>query len=84
MTAEPIRIWPFHDAPEEFQRLSPHCGDEDWVAHVPSYLPNDLPGFLTRTATSADYPEYGTHFGISGFSTHILEDASLVLIGAHA
>lgn len=32
----PIRVWRFEDAPEEFRRLSRCGGDEDWVAHVPA------------------------------------------------
>ena len=34
-TKPPIRVWPFGDAPEEYQALSTHGGDEDWVVVIP-------------------------------------------------
>ena len=30
-----IKVWPFHDAPEQYQALSGNGGDEDWLALVP-------------------------------------------------
>lgn len=32
----PILVWNFDDAPTELQALSPHGGDEDWLALVPA------------------------------------------------
>lgn len=31
-----VVVWQFHDAPEHFQALSGHGGDEDWLAFVPT------------------------------------------------
>jgi len=38
-----ILLWHFADAPEVFRRLSPHGGDEDFVALVPAGV--DPPGW---------------------------------------
>lgn len=70
---EPIRIWPFHEGPEEYQALSPHGGDEDWIAYVPACW-NGLPFFL----------EEGSRFGCCSVSEHKLPDGAIIAIGAHA
>lgn len=70
---EPIKVWRWEDAPEEFKELSPHGGDEDWVALVPAYLKNEIIGWL----------EYGS-FGCCDISKHGLPDGNEVRIGAHA
>ncbi len=72
---EPIKVWRFHEAPEEYQALSPHGGDEDWVALIPtSSNPNDY------------YPwmEKGSPFGVCDVSEHELPDGSVIRIGAHS
>lgn len=69
---QPILVWQFYDAPEKYQALSGHGGDEDWIAVLP-------PG--------ADWPmwaESGTRFGVCEVSKHELPDGCVVLIGAHA
>jgi hypothetical protein len=68
----PIRVWRFADAPAEFQALSPHGGDEDWLAHVPAYF----------AGSQIDWLEQGA-FG-NRVSEHPLEDGSIVFIGAHS
>lgn len=74
--SEPIRVWRFSDAPEEFQRLSEHGGDEDWVALVPEHIMADgTPTWLWS----------GTPFGVCDVSEHPLIDGrGTVFIGAHA
>ncbi len=67
----PIQVWRFHDAPKELRDLSPHGGDEDWVALVP-------PGY--RDAPWLDC----RHFGVSDTSEHELPNGNIVFIGAHA
>lgn len=72
--SEPILVWRFYNAPPEFQVLSTHGGDEDWIAFIPSSCTADLP----------TWAEPGTPFGVSDVSEHRLPDGSMVLIGAHA
>jgi len=35
MTTPAVFMWSFRNAPEHLQQLSPHGGDEDWIALVP-------------------------------------------------
>ena len=35
ITKPPIHVWPFHDAPQAYRDMSPHGGDEDWIALIP-------------------------------------------------
>lgn len=68
----PILVWPFYDAPQAYRELSPHGGDEDWVAFVPDSFRGD-PRFLDQ----------GTSFGCCSVSEHPV-DGGTVRIGAHA
>jgi hypothetical protein len=67
-----IKVWRFHDAPDEFKRLSTYGGDEDWLAHIPVEYANEYINWL----------EYGS-FGCCEISEHKLEDGSVIKIGAH-
>lgn len=67
-----ILVWPWCNAPEAYQLLSPHGGDEDWVAFVPNGVRRD-PMFLDE----------GTSFGCCSVSEHPV-DGGTVRIGAHA
>jgi hypothetical protein len=68
-----IKVWKFHDAPEELQKLSQHGGDEDWLALVPPALKDEwIPWLDTGT------------FGCCSIDKHLQEDGSTVFIGAHA
>jgi hypothetical protein len=67
-----IRVWRFGDAPQIFQALSPHGGDEDWVALVPAALTEAYIPWLDFMDTMRDP------------SRHQLEDGSVVVIGSHA
>ncbi len=69
-----IKIWHFKDAPKEFQELSPHGGDEDFVAHIPAPMVGYYYGWM----------ETGSSFGCCDVSEHMLPDGSQVRIGAHA
>lgn len=72
---EPIKVWPFYSAPEEYQKLSSHGGDEDWVAFIPT---------ATFEMTSQPiWMEDGTAFGCCEVSKHPV-DGGIVFIGAHA
>lgn len=42
LMSEPIKIWRFRDAPEEYRELSEHGGDEDFVMLVPSALVDEF------------------------------------------
>ena len=70
---EPIKVWDWDEAPEELKALSPHGGDEDWVALVPKHLADRHIGWL----------ESGS-FGCCDISRHELPNGDVVRIGAHA
>lgn len=73
-----ITVWPWGNAPEPYRQISPHGGDEDWVALVPRSI-------------DAQYAEYGgipwmqsgTTFGCCDVSRHEIMDG-ILYIGAHA
>ena len=69
---DPIKVWSFYDAPEEYQKLSGHGGDEDWLALLPPGIEQPL------------WAESGTSFGVCDVSSHPLPSGQTVLIGAHA
>lgn len=68
-----IKVWRFEDAPKELQELSPHGGDEDWLAVVPPGLADQWIGWI----------EIG-YFGSCEVTSHPLPDGSVVRIGAHS
>ncbi len=72
--AKSIKVWRFQDAPQEYRNLSPHGGDEDWLALVPAELADCYIGWM----------EPGSQFGCCDVSEHRLLDGSVVRIGAHA
>jgi hypothetical protein len=69
-----IRVWRFEDAPQEYRDLSPHGGDEDWLAVVPWSMKDDWIPWL----------EGGGPFGVCDVSRHELDETEIVYIGAHA
>lgn len=71
--ADPILVWAFHRAPQEYRDLSPHGGDEDWVALLPGEWKDSTPSWI----------EMGS-FGCCDVSHHELPDGRIVCIGAHA
>jgi len=69
-----ILVWSFYDAPEEYRSLSPHGGDEDWLAFIPG-----------KIAREYDVPEWmGRGFGRSETSIHRQINGDIICIGAHA
>jgi hypothetical protein len=68
-----ILVWKFHEAPERYQKLSTHGGDEDWLAYIPDRLKNEWIGWM----------EEGGSFGCSSVTQHEV-GGGLVKIGAHA
>ena len=74
MAAEPILVWRFRQAPEEYKALSGHGGDEDYLALVPASMAGSYPDLFSA----------GSWFGRCDVSEHLLPDGRLVLIGAHA
>jgi hypothetical protein len=68
-----ILVWRFEDAPKEYQELSDHGGDEDWVAFVPEYMKDYWIGWL----------ESGSYFGCASVSEHEVA-GDIIRIGAHA
>jgi hypothetical protein len=56
--AEPITVWRFYEAPEELRNLSPHGGDEDWLAEIPQQM--ETPTWI----------EAGSAFGACDVSEH--------------
>ena len=67
-----ISLWSWSEAPQEFKDLSPHGGDEDFVAFIPGCLTDEfnMRRYIGRMA-SCDCYEHEI-------------DGGLVLIGAHA
>ncbi len=74
MNNKAIQVWDWDDAPEEYKALSPHGGDEDWVALVPPKYAGRWIGWM----------ESGSAFGCCDVSEHELPDGSVVRIGAHS
>lgn len=73
--SDPILVWRFHDAPQEFQDLSRHGGDEDWLAVVPASMVGDYIPWLEEGRGG---------FGVCDVEEHRLADGRAVFIGAHA
>ena len=71
---EPILVWRFHEAPIELRDLSPHGGDEDWLAVIPPDM--EVPNWI----------DSGSAFGACDVSEHAhpTKDGWKVCIGAHA
>ncbi len=67
-----ILVWEWWDAPGELRALSPHGGDEDYVA----LLPKDM--------SAPSWMHEGSNFGCCSVSEHTYEDGRTVHIGAHA
>lgn len=64
-----IYLWRFHDAPKELQSLSPHGGDEEWLALAPVSRKEEVMDLLGRQYDT-DCMDY--------------QDGFIVAISAHA
>lgn len=69
-----VQVWRFYDAPPELRALSPHGGDEDWLALIPAALAGDWFPWM----------ESGGPFGCCDVSEHVLDGGAIVRIGAHS
>jgi hypothetical protein len=67
-----IVVWRFHEAPWELQCLSPHGGDEDWLAWFPPGN-NDRPSWAE-----------GGSFGCCDVAEITLKSGARICIGAHS
>lgn len=74
MEKEPIKVWRFEGAPEEYKKLSEHGGDEDWVALIPPHYTAEYIGWM----------DPGGSFGYCKIYEYQLENGFVVRIGAHA
>ncbi len=73
--APPILVWKFQEAPENFQKLSPHGGDEEWLALVPpTYEKTGALGWILEN----------TSLAICNLSMHRIKGGFLVAIGKHS
>lgn len=71
-----IKVWFFEDAPENLRALSPHGGDEDWLALIPAAL--------VERAQHIAWMDPGSSFGVYDVSVHKRPNGDEVRIGAHA
>lgn len=67
-----IKVWRFHEAPEEYRRLSQHGGDEDWLALVPDSMAQEY----IRWIEECNFD--------NSVSRETLPSGEVVVIGAHA
>lgn len=74
--APPILVWRFQEAPEEYRKLSPHGGDEDWLALIPPSVREHKDGFPDWLETPA--------FGVHSTSVHEVPGGFWIVIGAHS
>lgn len=71
-----IRVWEFHDAPEELRKLSTNGGDEDWLVLIPASLKEKILQYGT--------PSWIERMGACDVDQHDLENGDVVFIGAHS
>lgn len=87
-----IILWPWREAPDEYKKLSPHGGDEDWVLHVPERFvegmyedSDDGEHFYSEPSfTSYTLNAICERIGISDTHYELMDDGSIIAIGAHA
>lgn len=71
-----LKIWQWGDAPPEYEALSGHGGDEDYVM----FVPKDMDGIWIVSSLGQD----GSPLGGCSVSRHELPSGDVVYIGAHA
>lgn len=54
---DPMQVWDWNKAPDTLRALSPHGGDEDWIAEVPDYMENGaaLAQLLSRSDNVSEH-----------------------------
>lgn len=85
-----IKIWRFEHAPEKYQQLSTHGGDEDLVVYVPKamrdyWLPGGLESVVNIDEDDDDpypAPSYSVYWG--HVDRHELDNGDVIVIFAHA
>lgn len=74
-----ILVWQWDDAPEAYQELSEHGGDEDWVVFVPQAVLNDWAGDWLLPSWIGN----GKYGPLGWLEEHDIDGGKL-FIGAHA
>lgn len=69
-----IRVWRFHEAPQEYQELSGNGGDEDWLALVPKSMAESYISWL----------DDGSSFGVYCIDRFTLKSGEIIVIGSHS
>lgn len=69
----PMLVWRYYDAPKQYQDMSPHGGDEDWIMFIPECLKDMY----------ISWAEPGSSFGCCDVSEHEVSGGK-ILIGAHS
>lgn len=77
-----IRLWCWHDAPEDYRKLSGHGGDEDWLLYCPANVTQNYWPLLLGDMILGDETSYLTGFG--HVDRHELPDGGIVVIFSHA
>ena len=68
--SEWISIYEFDNAPQEWRALSPHGGDEDWLAFVPDSMMNNYMPFLEVGRFGNDVTEHKVSGGVVFIAAH--------------
>jgi len=76
-----IKLWRWDDAPEEYRKLSTHCGDEDYILYAPAIFKEEFLPYVLQGPISGD-ESYVDGFG--KVDRHELENGDVVVIFAHA
>jgi hypothetical protein len=74
LLADAFLVWAFYDAPDDYQTLSRHGGDEDWLTYIPPHLANEEP----------DWMREGSTFGCCSVSRRVIPNGGVIAVGAHA
>ena len=72
LSSNPIHciLWAFKEAPIEYQELSRHGGDEDWVILIPTEFNEFSESYLVDRLTVCDCESYETDGGRIYITAH--------------
>lgn len=70
-----IRVWKFHEAPEELQQLSTNGGDEDWLALIPPSLAGTYISWIATAGFGACDVSTYNHPELPGYEVRIGQHA---------
>jgi hypothetical protein len=66
-----IKVWKWDDAPAEYRQLSPHGGDEDWLAFIPESMKEEwIPWMEDGRGFGCDVSEHSVKGGIIRIGVH--------------